>query len=118
MQTPSEKGNGISLDTEQQKQNPFFIGTLPQLLEAQAIRFGQTGAAIREKAYGIWQTYHWEDYLRYVKHTGLGLLALGYRRGESVGLITDNHPEWLFAELGCPGDRRDHPEPLHIRCRR
>ncbi|MHB9098992.1 MAG: AMP-binding protein, partial [Syntrophales bacterium] len=83
-----------------QKQNPVFIGTLPQLLEAQAIRFGQTGAAIREKAYGIWQTYHWEDYLRYVKHTGLGLLAIGYRRGESVGLITDNHPEWLFAELG------------------
>ena len=100
MQTPSEKGNGTSLDTEQHKQNPFFTGTLPQLLEAQAIRFGQAGAAIREKAYGIWQTYHWEDYLRYVKHTGLGLLAIGYRRGEPVGLITDNHPEWLFAELG------------------
>ncbi len=100
MQTPSEKENGGFLDTEQQKQNPFFSGTLPQLLEAQAIRFGQVGAAIREKAYGIWQTYHWEDYFRYVKHTGLGLLALGYRRGESVGLITDNHPEWLFSELG------------------
>jgi long-chain acyl-CoA synthetase len=100
MQTLSEKGNGGPLDTEQQKQSPLFIGTLPQLLEAQAIRFGQIGAAIREKAYGIWQTYHWEDYQRYVKYTGLGLLTLGYRRGESVGLITDNHPEWLFSELG------------------
>ncbi|MHB8908311.1 MAG: AMP-binding protein [Syntrophales bacterium] len=100
MQIPSKKGNGTALDTQQQKQNPFFTGTLPQLLEAQAIRFGRTGAAIREKAYGIWQTYHWEEYLQYVKHTGLGLLAIGFRRGESVGLITDNHPEWLFAELG------------------
>ncbi len=88
------------MDTEQHAQNQLFIGTLPQLLESQATRFGQIGAAIREKAYGIWQTYHWEDYLRYVQHTGLGLLALGYQRGESVGLITDNHPEWLFSELG------------------
>ena len=40
------------------------------------------------------------DYLRYVKHTGLGLIALGCRRGETVGLITGNHPEWLFSELG------------------
>ena len=77
-----------------------FTGTLPQLLAAQAARFGAAQTAIRDKAYGIWQTYHWEDYLRYVKHVGLGLIALGFRRGESAGLITDNHPEWLFAELG------------------
>jgi len=77
-----------------------FSGTLPQLLMAQAARFGSEQAAIREKAYGIWQTYHWEDYLQYVKHVGLGLITLGFRRGESVALITDNHPEWLFAEIG------------------
>jgi long-chain acyl-CoA synthetase len=77
-----------------------FAGTLPQLLAAQAARFGAARTAIRDKAYGIWQSYHWEDYLRYVKHVGLGLIVLGFRRGESVGLITDNHPEWLFAELG------------------
>jgi long-chain acyl-CoA synthetase len=100
MRTLSEKGSGISLDGEQQQQIQSFTGTLPQLLEAQAARFGNTGAAIREKAYGIWQTYHWEDYLRYVKYVGLGLVSLGCRRGESVGLIIGNHPEWLFSELG------------------
>ena len=88
------------MDAEQGQRIPSFTGTLPQLLEAQARRFGCAGAAIREKAYGIWQTYHWEDYLQYVKHAGLGLFVLGCRRGEVVGLITDNHPEWLFAELG------------------
>jgi len=77
-----------------------FSGTLPQLLAAQAEHFGKTRTAIRDKAYGIWQTYHWEDYLRYVRHIGMGLIALGFRRGESTGLITDNHPEWLFSELG------------------
>lgn len=67
---------------------------------AQAARFGSQKVAIREKEYGIWQTYDWEAYLRYVKQVGLGLIALGFRRGETAGLITDNHPEWLFAELG------------------
>ena len=76
------------------------MGTLPQILAMQASRYGRSGAAIREKAYGIWQTFSWEDYLRYVKHTALGLLAIGLRRGDRSGLITGNHPEWLFAELG------------------
>ncbi|MDD5099463.1 MAG: AMP-binding protein [Syntrophales bacterium] len=77
-----------------------FTGTLPQLLEKQAARLGTAHAAIREKAYGIWQTFNWQDYLRYVKYTALGLLAIGFRRGDRSGLITGNHPEWLFAELG------------------
>jgi len=74
--------------------------TLPQILFKQAERFGTEKVAIREKAYGIWQAYHWRDYFRYTKHTALGLLTLGLKRGENVGIITDNHPEWLFSEVG------------------
>ena len=77
-----------------------FSGTLPQLLAAQAARFGQAEAAVREKAYGIWHTYGWGDYLRHVRQISLALIQLGFRRGDSVGLITGNHAEWLFAELG------------------
>ncbi|MBW1800298.1 MAG: AMP-binding protein, partial [Deltaproteobacteria bacterium] len=74
--------------------------TFPQILLRQAEKLGSERIAIREKAYGIWQTYHWQDYLRYTKLTALGLSALGMKRGENVGLILDNHPEWLFSELG------------------
>jgi long-chain acyl-CoA synthetase len=74
--------------------------TFPQILSRQAERLGPDRIAIREKAYGIWLTYSWPDYLRYTKHTGLGLVSLGLKRGENVGLILDNHPEWLFSELG------------------
>lgn len=91
---------GKEIRTEISESITSFSGTLPQLLSRQATRFGATRMAIRDKAYGIWQTYHWEDYLRYVRHVGLGLISLGFRRGEAIGLITDNHPEWLFAELG------------------
>ena len=74
--------------------------TLPQILFRQAERLGTGSAAVREKAYGIWQTYNWREYGRYTRHTALGLLTLGLKRGENVGIITNNHPEWLFTELG------------------
>ncbi|MCJ7686922.1 MAG: AMP-binding protein, partial [Desulfobacteraceae bacterium] len=74
--------------------------TFPQIMSRQAERLGNEKIAIREKAYGIWQTYNWKDYLRYTKLVCLGLISLGLKRGENVGLILDNHPEWLFSELG------------------
>src|SRR4030042_4920334 len=73
--------------------------TFPQILAKQAKRWGSTCVAIREKAYGIWETYTWHEYLNYVKQAALGFLSLGLKRGEFVGIITDNHPEWLFSEL-------------------
>jgi len=74
--------------------------TLPQILSRQADHLGTDSTAIRQKAYGIWKTYNWQDYTRYVKLTALGLLSLGLKRGDNVVLILDNDPEWLFAELG------------------
>jgi long-chain acyl-CoA synthetase len=74
--------------------------TLPQILALQAERLGSGAIAVREKGLGIWQTYSWTDYFRYVRHVGAGLLALGLKRGECVGIIANNHPEWLFGELG------------------
>lgn len=74
--------------------------TLPQILEMQGQQFGKEATAIREKAYGIWQTYSWLDYFNYVRRTGLGFSALGLKRGDHIGIVTDNIPEWLFSELG------------------
>ena len=74
--------------------------TLPQVLAKQAERLGADNVAIREKAYGIWEKFTWKDYLKYAKHVALGLKNLGLKRGENVGLILDNHAEWLFSQLG------------------
>jgi len=73
--------------------------TLPQILMEHAKQFGER-TSIREKAYGIWQSYSWRDYLEFSKKVGLGLRALGLKRGDNVGIIIDNHPEWLFSQLG------------------
>ena len=73
--------------------------TLPQILVRQAERLPAHAIAIREKAYGIWQAYDWQAYLRYTKHAALGFSCLGLKRGENAAIITNNHPEWLFSEL-------------------
>jgi len=74
--------------------------TLPQVLVKQAQEFGTKETAVREKSFGIWQAYNWNDYLQYTRKAALGLATLGLKRGENIGIITNNHPEWLFAELG------------------
>ncbi|MFC1821219.1 AMP-binding protein [Thermodesulfobacteriota bacterium] len=74
--------------------------TFPQILSRQAERFGVEDIAIREKAYGIWQSYNWKEYVHHTKLVCLGLLSIGLKRGENIGLVLDNHPEWLFSELG------------------
>ena len=71
--------------------------TLPQILFKQAKELGTNKIAIREKMYGIWQAYNWLDYFHYTRHVALGFKALGLKRGENIGIITDNHPEWLFS---------------------
>ncbi|OGP89713.1 MAG: hypothetical protein A2156_00700 [Deltaproteobacteria bacterium RBG_16_48_10] len=93
------KGKKIE-PVDQETLSSFAQYTLPQILALQAGRLGTERIAIREKAYGLWQAYHWQDYLRYTRHVALGFLALGLERGENVALITHNHPEWLFSELG------------------
>jgi len=89
----------VNGETQVQNTRPEAGLTLPQILMRQSQRFGDR-VAIREKAYGIWQSYTWRDYLTFVKRVGLGLYSLGMKRGDQIGIIMDNHPEWLFSQVG------------------
>ena len=46
-----------------------------------------------------WQSYG--DVAKRVANLGSGLLALGLRRGESVGVISVNRAEWLITDVAC-----------------
>lgn len=71
--------------------------TLPQILSENAAKYGDKKTAIRDKALGIWQKYTWADYYRYMEKTAAGFAGLGLKRGDTVCLIVENHPEWLFS---------------------
>jgi len=72
---------------------------LPSLLFQNARRFGHRRIALREKEFGLWQPVTWQQYLEHVRDLSLGLLSLGFRPGEALGIIGDNRPEWLYGEL-------------------
>lgn len=75
------------------------IQSLPALLIRNAERFGDSRIALREKEFGIWQSVTWQQYLEHVRDFSLGLISLGLRPGETLGIIGDNRPEWVYAEL-------------------
>lgn len=73
--------------------------TFPQLLVENAERWGDDKVALREKEFGIWQSVTWAEYLDHVKHFCLGLVSLGLQPDDTVAIIGDNRPEWVYAEL-------------------
>jgi len=75
------------------------LDTLPKRLQAMARKYGRSRVALREKEYGIWQEYTWQDYLDHVRDFCLGLVSLGFRRGDKIAIVGDNRPEWVIAEL-------------------
>ncbi|MBI5606099.1 MAG: AMP-binding protein [Deltaproteobacteria bacterium] len=73
--------------------------TLPALLKRNAAQYGDTKIALREKEFGIWQSVSWREYYDKIRHLSLGLVALGYEKGDKLSVIGDNRPEWLYSEL-------------------
>jgi len=73
--------------------------SLPALLVRNAQRFGDQRVALREKEFGIWQSVTWRQYLDHVRNFSLGLIALGLKPGQTIGIIGDNRPEWIYSEL-------------------
>ena len=81
------------------------LDTLPRLLRSNAAKYGESKVALREKEFGVWQPYTWKDYLEHVKYFSLGLVSLGLTKGDTISIIGDNRPEWLFAELAAQSAR-------------
>ena len=73
--------------------------SIPQLLRWR-VNTSPKRPALREKDFGIWNTYTWEDYYTYVRKTALGLKAIRVAKGDTVAIISDNIPELLFVAIG------------------
>ena len=56
--------------------------------------------ALREKRLGLWQEITWADYHRRAQAVGHMLHALGVGPGDCVAILSDNCPQWLYADLG------------------
>jgi long-chain acyl-CoA synthetase len=75
------------------------LNTLPLLFFETANRMGDA-VAMRKKDFGIWHDTSWKTYFGKSTCVASALLHLGLKRGESVSIIGDNAPEWVFIDMG------------------
>jgi long-chain acyl-CoA synthetase len=73
--------------------------TVPKLFMKVSAERGDR-IAMREKDFGIWQSYSWSDYREYALAIANGLLSLGLQRGDVISIQSEDCKEWLFADFG------------------
>ncbi len=72
--------------------------TYPKMLRLNAKEHGGE-IALREKDFGLWRTFTWNDYQSRVHDFALGMVELGLGRDDVIGIIGDNRPDWVAAEV-------------------
>ena len=72
--------------------------TYPKLLRLNAREHGGE-IALREKHFGLWRLFTWNDHQTRVHDFALGMTELGLGRGDVIGIIGDNRPDWMAAEI-------------------
>ncbi|WKW11335.1 long-chain fatty acid--CoA ligase [Pseudogemmatithrix spongiicola] len=75
-------------------------GTLTQIF-FQSVESHDLPAAYQFKKDGRYQPISHKDVLRRVRHITLGLESLGVKRGDRVGIMSENRPEWALADWAC-----------------
>lgn len=75
-------------------------GTLTQIF-FNAVEQHDQPAAYQFKKDGRYHPISHKDVLRRVRHISLGLEAIGVKRGDRVGIMSENRPEWALADWAC-----------------
>ncbi len=74
--------------------------TILQYFLRQVESYGADSVALRQKEFGIWREFSWQESCDQVRMFGLGLRELGLERGDHVATIGDNDRQYLWAYLG------------------
>ncbi len=59
--------------------------------------------AMREKKLGIWRSISWTDFGESSRAVGLGMVSLGVELGDKICVMSNNNPEWFYADMGALG---------------
>ena len=77
----------------------FGHATPQKLFRARCLQWGDA-AALRHKKKGIWSSVSWSQYYARARAVALALVELGLHRGEAIAILSENRPEWLYADMG------------------
>ncbi|WP_140626444.1 AMP-dependent synthetase/ligase [Methylibium rhizosphaerae] len=85
--------------------------TFPRLLLRHAAQ-RPDAPALREKEFGIWQTFTWGALAELVRHMACGLAAAGLQRGQHLVVVGENRPR-LYAGMLAAQSLGAIPVPLY-----
>jgi long-chain acyl-CoA synthetase len=54
---------------------------------------------MRQKEFGIWQSYSWNEVAKIVEEIAAGLIELGLETGEVLSVLSNTCREWVWADL-------------------
>ena len=72
--------------------------TIWQVLEENAKKYPNF-PAVREKAFGIWQTWTWSDYSKNSNNLALGLIEIGMNDKSPVAIVGNNRRQLYSATV-------------------
>jgi long-chain acyl-CoA synthetase len=85
--------------------------TFPKLLLRNAQLRGDR-PAMREKDFGIWQTWSWRQFHDEIRDIAAGLAAAGFKRGDTLAIVGDNRPQ-LYAAMAAAQCLGGVPVPVY-----
>lgn len=93
---------GVTINADLSQPGPYYFDGCDTLAKLFRQRAGELGERIahREKDYGIWLSYSWNDFYEHARLIGLGLVSLGLKRGEVVSILSEDNKEWVYTDLG------------------
>jgi long-chain acyl-CoA synthetase len=68
-----------------------------------AQKYPQNPALMSKDKAGAWSSLVFKEFAQAYECFGAGLMDLGVKRGDHVGIISDNRKEWMIANLGILG---------------
>jgi long-chain acyl-CoA synthetase len=77
--------------------------TVVKVFRAVAERQPDNPALMSKNAKGEWETISYSKFVALAAQFGAGLLDFGVKRGDHVGIISDNRKEWIIADQGILG---------------
>jgi long-chain acyl-CoA synthetase len=86
-------------NTPYTNQNIMSVSRLFDLLTHCAEKFPKEDA-LAGKENGKWIKYSTSDFIDYANNVSYGLLAMGLKPGDKIGIISNNRPEWNMADMG------------------
>ena len=72
--------------------------TIAKLFAKRCAQYGER-TAHREKDYGIWKSYSWNEYYQHAHWIALALKELGLKRGEVISILSEDNREWLYFDM-------------------